>query len=100
MAIAATTGRLTMSASASTDRVVIVDTQRGVVTGELLDSIPGGPGEGSTPNALALSADGRTIAAWTYYWNCPQIVGIRGSSQPFTSPLVTRCNNLRLLNTV
>jgi DNA-binding beta-propeller fold protein YncE len=44
-------------ASASTDRVTLVDTRRGTVSGELLDTIPGGPGEGSTPNALALSSD-------------------------------------------
>jgi DNA-binding beta-propeller fold protein YncE len=44
-------------ASASTDRVSLVDTRVARVVGELLDTVPGSPGEGSTPNALALSAD-------------------------------------------
>ncbi|HEV8598752.1 MAG TPA: bifunctional YncE family protein/alkaline phosphatase family protein [Gemmatimonadales bacterium] len=44
-------------ASASTDRVSIVDTRARRVVAELGDSVPGGTGEGSTPNALALSAD-------------------------------------------
>ena len=51
-------------ASASTDKVSIVDTRTGRVTAELSDSVPGGTGEGSTPNALALSADeGRLYVA-------------------------------------
>ncbi|HEX5971814.1 MAG TPA: bifunctional YncE family protein/alkaline phosphatase family protein [Gemmatimonadaceae bacterium] len=45
-------------ATASTDRVVSVDPARRRVIGELLDPPPSGPGEGSTPNALALSGDG------------------------------------------
>ena len=44
-------------ASASTDRVSIVDPRSARVLGELSDTVPGGTGEGSTPNALALSAD-------------------------------------------
>ncbi|MEO8453407.1 MAG: YncE family protein, partial [Gemmatimonadota bacterium] len=44
-------------ASASTDRVAVVDTTSLRVTGELADPVPGGTGEGSTPNALALSPD-------------------------------------------
>jgi YVTN family beta-propeller protein len=48
-------------ASASTDRVSIVDTRAGRVVGELVDTVPGGTGEGSTPNALALSADERRL---------------------------------------
>ena len=43
--------------SASSDRVSIVDTRAAKVIGELVDTVPGGTGEGSTPNALALSAD-------------------------------------------
>ncbi len=51
-------------ASASTDKVSIVDTRLGRVTAELVDTVPGGTGEGSTPNALALSADeGRLYVA-------------------------------------
>src|SRR2546423_2714353 len=45
-------------ASASSDRVIVVDTTKRRVVKELLDSPPAGPREGSTPDALALSADG------------------------------------------
>ncbi len=48
-------------ASASTDRVAVVDTARRKVIATLLDPPPAGPHEGSTPNALALSADGRRL---------------------------------------
>lgn len=44
-------------ASASTDRVAVVDARAGRVVRWLLDPPPGGLAEGSTPNALALSAD-------------------------------------------
>ncbi len=44
-------------ASASTDRVAIIDTKSRRAVGELHDPPPGGPDEGSTPNALALSPD-------------------------------------------
>jgi len=44
-------------ASASTDRVVVIDTRLGRRIAELRDPPPSGPDEGSTPNALALSAD-------------------------------------------
>jgi YVTN family beta-propeller protein len=44
-------------ASASTDRVTVLDTRSGKKVRELLDAPPRGPKEGSTPNALALSAD-------------------------------------------
>ena len=48
-------------ASASTDRVSIVDTRTRRIVGDLGDRVPGGTGEGSTPNALALSADERRL---------------------------------------
>ena len=48
-------------ASASTDRVLAIDTRTGARVAELLDPPPAGPGEGSTPNALALSADGSRL---------------------------------------
>ena len=48
-------------ASGSTDRVVVFDTRSKKVIRELSDTPPGGPGEGSTPNALALSPDGLTL---------------------------------------
>ena len=44
-------------ASGSTDRVVVVDTRTRRAIAELLDPPPSGPAEGSTPNALALSAN-------------------------------------------
>ena len=45
-------------ASASTDRVVVIDTRTGATVAQLTDTPPAGPGEGSTPNAIALSSDG------------------------------------------
>jgi DNA-binding beta-propeller fold protein YncE len=48
-------------ASASTDRVLVVDTKQRRVVNEIVDTPPGGPGEGSTPNAFALSADGTRL---------------------------------------
>jgi DNA-binding beta-propeller fold protein YncE len=48
-------------ASASTDRVAVVDTKRQRVIANLLDPSPSGLGEGSTPNALALSSDGTRL---------------------------------------
>ena len=48
-------------ALASVDRVVSVDLARRRVIAELLDPPPAGPGEGSTPNALALSPDGHRL---------------------------------------
>jgi DNA-binding beta-propeller fold protein YncE len=48
-------------ASASTDRVAVVDTRRRHVVTELLDPPLGGPAEGSTPNALALSREGTRL---------------------------------------
>ena len=48
-------------ASASTDRIAVVDTKQRRVLTEIFDSPPGGPGEGSTPSALALSGDGTRL---------------------------------------
>jgi YVTN family beta-propeller protein len=48
-------------ASASTDRVSVVDTKAARVITELVDTVPGGTGEGSTPNALALSPSGQRL---------------------------------------
>ncbi len=47
--------------SASTDRITIVDTRKDSVIGEIRDTIPNGTGEGSTPDALALSTSGDTL---------------------------------------
>ncbi|HEY2824795.1 MAG TPA: bifunctional YncE family protein/alkaline phosphatase family protein, partial [Gemmatimonadales bacterium] len=48
-------------ASASTDRVAVIDTRRHTVLTWLKDPPPAGPGEGSTPNALGLSGDGSML---------------------------------------
>ena len=48
-------------ASASTDRVTVIDTRTGATITQLTDAPPAGPAEGSTPNALALSADGSRL---------------------------------------
>jgi DNA-binding beta-propeller fold protein YncE len=48
-------------ASASSDRIAVVDTKQRRVINEIIDTPPSGPGEGSTPNALALSSDGTRL---------------------------------------
>jgi YVTN family beta-propeller protein len=47
-------------ASATEDRITVIDTRARRVVGELGDTPPGAT-EGSTPNALALSDDGRSL---------------------------------------
>ena len=46
---------------AGSDRIAIVDVRNRIVTGYLADSAPGAPPEGSTPNALAVSADQKRL---------------------------------------
>ncbi|MGH7583681.1 MAG: bifunctional YncE family protein/alkaline phosphatase family protein [Gemmatimonadales bacterium] len=48
-------------ASASTDRISVVDTRRNAVIAVLADTIAHAPGEGSTPIALLLGPDGRHL---------------------------------------
>ncbi|HSE65915.1 MAG TPA: SMP-30/gluconolactonase/LRE family protein, partial [Gemmatimonadales bacterium] len=55
------TGTRLFVASASTDRIAVVDLAKAQVITQLFDTVPGGTGEGSTPNALALSPDGRRL---------------------------------------
>jgi hypothetical protein len=45
------------AALGGTDQIAVIDTQRSKVLRFLSDAAPGGPAEGSTPNALALSRD-------------------------------------------
>src|SRR5215813_12470715 len=59
----ATGGRKLYVALAGSDRVAIVDTKLRKVARYLHDAAPGAPPEGSTPNALALSADGKRLLA-------------------------------------
>ncbi|HEX6745963.1 MAG TPA: bifunctional YncE family protein/alkaline phosphatase family protein [Longimicrobium sp.] len=54
-------GTRLFAASASTDRIAVVDTRTRRVIAQLDDGPPAGPHEGSTPNALALSADGTRL---------------------------------------
>lgn len=54
-------GRRLFVASATTNRVAVVDTAARRVVATLQDPPPSGPDEGSTPNALALSADGTRL---------------------------------------
>jgi YVTN family beta-propeller protein len=76
-------------ASGSTDRVVVFDTKSNRVIRELSDTPPGGPGEGSTPDALALSRDGRTLYvaeadnnAVAMFALGAETAGIGGSGEP------------------
>jgi DNA-binding beta-propeller fold protein YncE len=55
------TGSRLYVALAGSDRVAIVDIHSRRVTGYLQDSAPGAPPEGSTPNAIAISADQRRL---------------------------------------
>jgi DNA-binding beta-propeller fold protein YncE len=48
-------------ALAGSDRIAVVDIRSRKVTGYLRDSAPGAPPEGSTPNALAISADQKRL---------------------------------------
>jgi DNA-binding beta-propeller fold protein YncE len=78
-------------ASASTDRVAVVDTRRRHVVTELLDPPLGGLSEGSTPNALALSgdetrlfvaeADANAVAVFDLLPETSSISGARGNDQ-------------------
>jgi DNA-binding beta-propeller fold protein YncE len=62
LALSANGDRL-FAASASTDRVAVVDTRARRVVHWLLDPPPDDLAEGSTPDALALSADGTRLYA-------------------------------------
>jgi DNA-binding beta-propeller fold protein YncE len=57
----AASGTSLFVALAGSDRVAIVDTKLRKVARYLHDSAPGAPPEGSTPNALALTADGKRL---------------------------------------
>src|SRR5579859_7888050 len=54
-------GKRLYVASASTDSIAIVDTESRKVVNMLTDPPPAGPHEGSTPNALAMSNDGKRL---------------------------------------
>jgi YVTN family beta-propeller protein len=46
---------------ATSDRIAVVDARADSLVAAFGDAAPGGPGEGSTPNGLALSPDGRRL---------------------------------------
>jgi DNA-binding beta-propeller fold protein YncE len=57
----ATSGTSLYVTLAGSDRIAVIDTTRGKVTRYLRDAAPGAPPEGSTPNAVATSADGTRL---------------------------------------
>ena len=57
----ATQGSNLYVALAGSDRIAIVDTKLRKVSGYLDDAVAGAPPEGSTPNAVALSSDGKHL---------------------------------------
>jgi DNA-binding beta-propeller fold protein YncE len=61
-ALAASASRLYV-ALAGSDRIAVVDLHKRKILNTFKDAAPGAPPEGSTPNALALSPDGRTLYA-------------------------------------
>ena len=67
-------------ASASTDRIAVVDTTRLRVIKTLADPPPSGPSEGSTPNALALSKDGKTLFVAEADSNAVAVFGLSAAS--------------------
>jgi YVTN family beta-propeller protein len=67
-------------ACASSDRIAIVDTQRDSVIATLDDTTPGAPPEGSTPDGLALSADGRRLFVTEADNNAVAIFDVTGSN--------------------
>src|SRR5579862_8529867 len=66
-------------ALAGSDRVAIVDTKSRKVTGYLRDSAPGAPPEGSTPNALAISADQKRLLVAEGDNNCVSVFDLATS---------------------
>ncbi len=54
-------GAQLFATSATTDRVAVIDTASGKIVKMLTDPPASGPQEGSTPNALAISADGKRL---------------------------------------
>jgi DNA-binding beta-propeller fold protein YncE len=83
-------------ASASTDRIAVVDTTRLRVIKTLADSPPSGPSEGSTPNALALSKDGRTLFVAEADSNAVAVFGLSAA----TSGVVAAKGRDRLLGRI
>ena len=57
----AATGTSLYVTLAGSDRIAVIDTTRGRITRYLHDAAPNAPPEGSTPNAVATTADGRHL---------------------------------------
>jgi YVTN family beta-propeller protein len=67
-------------ATASTDRIAVIDTRARRTIRWLLDPPPGGVNEGSTPNALALSPDGTRLLVAEADANAVAIFELSGQS--------------------
>jgi YVTN family beta-propeller protein len=70
-------------ASASTDRVIVVDTRSRQKLVELLDPPPAGPAEGSTPGGLALSNDERLLGVAEADNNAVAVFRLDGATADF-----------------
>ena len=73
-------GRRLFVASASTDRIAVVDPAAHRVLRWLADPPPGGVSEGNTPNALALSPDGARLYVAEADANAIAVFRLSGSS--------------------
>ncbi len=82
------------AASASTDRIIVIDTGRDTVVAQLSDSATSGPAEGSTPNALALSEDNRTLYVAEADNNAVAIFGLSNATAGVTADSVGRSDRL------
>ena len=71
---------------AGSDRVAVVDTKLRKVAGYLHDAAPGAPPEGSTPNAVALTADGKRLLVA----EAARAQGHRGTTHPRAVPSAVR----------
>lgn len=76
--------------SASTDRIAIIDTKSAAVVRTISDSPAGNVREGSTPNALALSPDGRRLYVAEADNNAVAVFALSGERAKVASRLLGR----------
>jgi YVTN family beta-propeller protein len=81
--------RLFVTLSAN-DRIVVVDTKKGTVVARLNDAPPGQISEGSTPDALALSRDGRRLFVAEADNNAVAVFALAAGSHGIAARLVGR----------
>jgi predicted alpha/beta superfamily hydrolase/DNA-binding beta-propeller fold protein YncE len=94
-------------ASASTNSIAVINTQRLSVVTRLLDPPPAGPNQGSTPNALALSpdesrlyvaeADNNAVAVFQLATNASRLLG-RIPVEWYPADLLVTQDSLLVLN--